>query len=158
MTDMIVSLITGALGTLGFSILFYVHPRRLTLATLGGVLTLATLGGVLTTAVYLLAGYLLGGELLPNLLGALVGAGFSEIFARLTKVPVPIYMVPCVIPLVPGSALYATMFHFVSGNYAAAGSAALTTLVVALGISGGIVIASVLSMIFRPKLFLSKKR
>ena len=149
MTDMIVSLITGALGTLGFSILFYVHPRRL---------TLATLGGVLTTAVYLLAGYLLGGELLPNLLGALVGAGFSEICARLTKVPVPIYMVPCVIPLVPGSALYATMFHFVSGNYAAAGSAALTTLVVALGISGGIVIASVLGIIFRPKLFVVKKR
>ena len=148
MSDVIVSLITGALGTLGFSILFYVHPRRL---------TLATLGGVLTTGVYLLAGYFLGGELLPNLLGALIGAGFSEICARLTKVPVPIYMVPCVIPLVPGSALYATMFNFVSGNYGAAADAALTTLEVALGISGGIVIASVLGIFIRPRLFSLKK-
>lgn len=148
MSDVIVSLITGALGTLGFSILFYVHPRRL---------TLATLGGVLTTGVYLLAGHFLGGELLPNLLGALIGAGFSEICARLTKVPVPIYMVPCVIPLVPGSALYATMFNFVSGNYGAAAAAALTTLEVALGISGGIVIASVLGIFIRPRLFSLKK-
>lgn len=149
MPDAIVSLITAALGTLGFSILFYVHPRRL---------FLATLGGVLTTAIYLLAGHFLGGELLPNLLGALVGAGFSEICARLTKVPVPVYMVPCVIPLVPGSALYATMFNFVSGNYPTAASAALTTLVVAMGISGGIVIASVIGLFLRSWRPFKKKR
>lgn len=150
--QIIIKLITAALGTLGFSILFYIHPRRL---------TLATLGGVLCTAVYLLAqillaqvslgGRTLGGELLPNLLGALVGAGFSEICARLTKVPVPVYMVPCIIPLVPGSALYAALFHFVAGNYPAAASSALTTLVVALGIAGGIVISSVVSLLIRPR-------
>lgn len=141
MRYVMITLATAAVGTLGFSVLFYVHPRRL---------TLATLGGVLCTAIYLLAGHLIGGELLPNLLGAAVGAGFSEICARLTKVPVPIYMIPCVIPLVPGRALYAAMFNFVAGNYEAAGRAALTTLVVALGIAGGIVIASVVSLLVRP--------
>ena len=141
MKDAVISLISAAIGTLGFSILFYVHPRRL---------TLATLGAILCTGVYLLAGHLIGGELLPNLLGALVGAGFSEICARLTKVPVPIYMVPCVMPLVPGTALYATMFNFVAGNYRVAADAALTTLVVALGIAGGIVIASVIGLLVRP--------
>ena len=141
MKDAVISLVSAAIGTLGFSILFYVHPRRL---------TLATLGGLLCTGVYLLAGHLIGGELLPNLLGALVGAGFSEICARLTKVPVPIYMVPCVMPLVPGTALYATMFNFVAGNYRVAADAALTTLVVALGIAGGIVIASVIGLLVRP--------
>ena len=140
--DVIVSLIMAALGTLGFSILFYVHPRRL---------ALATVGGVLTCAVYLLARHLIGGELLPNLLGALVGAGFSEICARLTKVPVPVYMVPCVIPLVPGSALYGAMFNFVAKNYSAAGTFALTTLEVALGIAGGIVVASVIGLFIRPR-------
>lgn len=149
MKDIIISLVTASLATLGFSILFYVHPRRL---------TLATLGGLLTTAAYLLAGHLIGGELLPNLLGALVGAGFSEIMARLTKVPVPVYMVPCVIPLVPGGGLYETMFNFVTGNYSAAATAGLTTLVVALGIAGGVVIASVLGIIFRPRHRAPKKR
>jgi uncharacterized membrane protein YjjB (DUF3815 family) len=149
MQRVIVMLISGALGTLGFSVLFYIHPRRL---------ILATMGGLLCTGVYLLAGYWIGGELLPNLLGALVGAGFSEICARLTKVPVPIYMVPCVMPLVPGSALYATMFNFVAGNYDAAADAAMTTLVVALGIAGGIVIASVFSLVLRPHKFRPKDR
>ena len=147
MQDPIVMLITAALSTLGFSILFYVHPRRL---------LVATLGGTLTCGVYLLGVHFIGGELLPNLLGALVGAGFSEIMGRLTKVPVPIYMVPCVIPLVPGGGLYATMFNFVAGNYDAAATAGMRTLQIALGIAGGIVIASVLSIIFRPKIFSRK--
>ncbi len=149
MPNAIVMLITAAIGTLGFSILFYVHPRRL---------FLATLGGVLTCGVYLLGVHFIGGELLPSLLGSLVAAGFSEIMARLTKVPVPVYMVPCVIPLVPGSALYNTMFNFVAGNYSAAAAAGLTSLQIALGISGGIVIASVLGIIFRPRLFSKKDR
>ena len=149
MPNAAVMLITAALSTLGFSILFYVHPRRL---------LVATLGGLLTTAAYLLAGHFLDGELLPNLIGALVGAGYSEIMARVTKVPVPVYMVPCVIPLVPGSGLYGTMFNFVTGNYAAAAEAGLRTLQIALGIAGGIVIASVLGIIFRPRLFAKKKR
>ena len=149
MPNAAVMLITAALSTLGFSILFYVHPRRL---------LVATLGGLLTTAAYLLAGHFLDGELLPNLIGALVGAGYSEIMARVTKVPVPVYMVPCVIPLVPGSGLYGTMFNFVTGNYAAAAEAGLRTLQTALGIAGGIVIASVLGIIFRPRLFAKKKR
>lgn len=144
----LITLVTAALGTVGFSILFYVHPRRL---------ALATVGGVLTCAVYLLARHFIGGELLPNLLGALVGAGFSEICARLTKVPVPVYMVPCVIPLVPGSALYGTMFNFVAGNYAAAATDALTTLEVALGIAGGIIVASVIGLFIRPRKRRSQK-
>ena len=141
MRESVTMLITAAISTLGFSILFYVHPRRL---------FVATLGGVLTTAVYLLAGHFLGGELLPNLIGALVGAGFSEIMARFTKVPVPVYMVPCVIPLVPGSALYETMFNFVTGSYTAAAAAGMRALEIAMGIAGGIVVASVIGLFIRP--------
>ena len=142
MRESVTMLITAAISTLGFSILFYVHPRRL---------FVATLGGVLTTAVYLLAGHFLGGELLPNLIGALVGAGFSEIMARFTKVPVPVYMVPCVIPLVPGSALYETMFNFVTGSYTAAAAAGMRALEIAMGIAGGIVVASVIGLFIRPR-------
>ena len=72
MRESVTMLITAAISTLGFSILFYVHPRRL---------FVATLGGVLTTAAYLLAGHFLGGELLPNLIGALVGAGNEAVFS-----------------------------------------------------------------------------
>lgn len=142
MANVLITLATATLATLGFSILFYVHPRRL---------TLATLGGLLATAVYLLAGHFLNGELLPNLLAALAGAGFSELMARLTKVPVPVYMMPSVIPLVPGSGLYETMFNLVAGNYSLAASAAMRTLEITVGIAGGIVIASVIGLFLRSR-------
>ena len=142
MPSVLVMLITAALSTLGFSILFFVHPRHL---------PLATLGGLLSCGVYLLAGHFLGGELLPNMLGALAGAGFSEVMARMTKAPVPVYMVPCVIPLVPGSGLYASMFNFVAGNYTAAAAAGMRTLEISMGIAGGIVVASVFSLFIRPR-------
>lgn len=140
--EVLILLATSGLATLGFAILFYAHPRRL---------ALAALGGLLTCGVYLLAQYLLGGEFLPNLLAALVGAGFSEICARLTRVPVPVYMVPGIIPLVPGRAMYETLFSLVSGQYAAAGASGLLTLKIALGIAGGIVAASVIGLFIRPR-------
>ena len=138
----LIMMITAVVSTFGFSILFFIHPRRL---------LVATLGGALTCGVYLLATHFLGGELVPNMLGGLVGAGFSEIMARVTKAPVPVYMMPCVITLVPGSKLYETMFGIVTGDYATAATAGMCTLEIALGIAGGIVIASVLGIIFRPR-------
>ena len=77
-----------------------------------------------------------------------MGAIYSEIMARLTKAPVPVYLVPCMIILVPGSLLYKTMNYFISGAYDLAGSSALTTLAVAAGIAGGIMAASVFGMLY----------
>ncbi len=142
MKEFVIPLVTAAIATLGFSILFYVHPRRL---------LLATVGGVLTCAVYLGLGAAFSGELIPNLVAAALGAAYSEVCARLTRVPVPVYMIPCVIPLVPGSGLYATMFALVSGEYATAATAGLTTLQAALGIAGGIIAASVVALFIRPR-------
>lgn len=136
----IVTLVTAVLGSLGFSILFYMRPRRL---------PLAALAGFLTCAVYLAVKIPGGGELVSNLLAALAGAVFAEITARLTKAPVPVYLLPGLIPLVPGGALYETMSHLVSGDYAGAGAFGLKTLQIAVGIAGGIITASVLGLFLR---------
>lgn len=135
----IVKLITAVLGSVGFAILFYLQPQKL---------PLAAAGGLLTCGVYLGVQVLLGGELVPNLAATFVGAIFSEILARLTKAPVPVYLLPCLIPLVPGGMLYKTMNHFIQGSYGAAGSCGLTALAVAVGIAGGIMAASVCSMLY----------
>ena len=144
----LIVLLTAALGTVGFAIIYYVHPRHL---------VFATLGGILTCTIYLLSKNLVGGELLPNLLGAMAGAVFCEVFARLTKTPVPVYMLPAIIPLIPGGTLYRTMFYFAAGSYAEAASLGITTLQAALGIAGGIVIASVIGLFFRPRKPVRKK-
>lgn len=142
-------LIMAGLGAVGFSILFYIKPRRL---------PLAALGGLITCGVYLVVQYFLGGEFIPNLAGAFLGAVFSEIMARKNKAPVPVYLVPCIITLVPGSLLYRTMNHFIQGNYALAGSYGLTALAVAVGIAGGIMAASVCGMLYNRLTSLGKAR
>lgn len=135
----ILKILTAAMGSLGFSILFYVKPRRL---------PLTTLGGILSCAVYLLVQHFTGGELIPNLVGAFVGGVYSEIMARATKAPVPVYLLPSIIPLVPGGLLYRTMNQFIRGAYGEAGRDGLTALAVAIGIAGGIMAASILGMLY----------
>lgn len=135
-----ITLISAMLGSVGFAILFYTKPKRL---------PWAALGGLLTCAVYLLFRHWAGGELIPNLVAAFVGSVFSEVTARLTKAPVPVYLVPCTIPLVPGGMLYETMSRFVGGAYAQAGRYGLLALEVAVGIAAGIIAASVFGLFLR---------
>lgn len=149
MKEALIMIAMSALATLGFSIVFYVHPRRL---------PLATLSGVLTCGIYLLTRHFLGGEFIPNLIAAAVGAVYSELCARLTRVPVPVYMLPAIIPLVPGSRLYDTMFRLVAGEYEAAAASGLATLRIALGIAGGIIAVSVVSLFIRPRKQTLRKR
>ncbi len=142
MREILIRLLVATLATLGFSVFFYVHPRRL---------LPATLGGFIATAVYLFIGYRMGGELLANFAAAAVGGIYSEITARVTRVPVPVYLLPAVIPLVPGSGLYKTMFNLVTGEYRIAASAGWTTLQVALCIAGGLAVSSVLGLFLRSR-------
>ena len=135
----ILKLLMSALCACGFSILFYTRPRRL---------PLAVLCGVITCGVYIGVQHLLGGEFIPNMTAAFVGALYSEVIARVTKAPVPVYLTPCMIILVPGSLLYKTMNYFISGAYGLAGTCALSALAVAAGIAGGIMAASVCSMLY----------
>lgn len=142
-------IVMAVLGAVGFSILFFIRPRRL---------PWAAFGGVITCGVYLFVQLWLGGEFIPNLAGSFAGAIFSEVIARVTKAPVPIYLVPCMITLVPGGLLYRTMSSFIQGEYGQAGSFGLAALAVAAGIAGGIMVASIMSMVYvRLKGFLTKK-
>ena len=139
MKTVIIMLITAVLGTLGFSILFYIRPRHL---------PLACLGGLLTCGIYLLSDHLVGGDFLPNVAAAFIGAVYSELLARKCRTPVSVFTTPCVIPLVPGSMLYRTMSSLVQSDYAAAGLAGLSTLTIALGIAAGIAGGSMIVPLF----------
>lgn len=142
-------LFMAVLGAVGFSILFYIKPRRL---------PLAALGGFITCGVYLVVQYFLGGEFIPNLAGAFLGGIYSEIMARVNKAPAPVYLVPCLITLVPGGLLYRTMNSFIQGEYGQAGNYGLDALAVSVGIAGGIMAASVCGMIYSRILRLRERK
>ena len=126
---------TAVIGTIGFSILFRLEVKRL---------PFAALGGFLACGVYFLFLPMVGGnEFIANFIGAFVATSYCEICARLLKAPVVVFLIPCLIPLVPGKSLYYTMSGGVSKNFDAFSQNGLTTVEIAAGIAGGIIFASI---------------
>lgn len=135
MTDLLVRLIGGAIGTLGFVLAFEVRANRI-FASL--------FGGIIGTAVYLLCDSLGMHVFLTNTAAAFVITIYSESAARILHSPAVTFQIPGSIVLVPGSSLYYTMSNLIAGNFAEAGHFAVNTLQVGAGIADGIICGTVL--------------
>ena len=96
----VIQTLMGALGSVGFAILFNVRGYRL---------ILFFLGGALDWAVYLVCKTHGCGLFLSVFLATATAAFLSEVLARLVRAPVLLLLVPMLVPLIPGSDLYYTM-------------------------------------------------
>ncbi len=98
----LIQIFMGLWGTVGFSLLFHVKGKKL---------IAIALGGALSWAVYLLVLYYTQDKAIA-LLVSTSGVGLlAELFARCFKAPAIIFVVPMLVPLIPGSDLYyATSF------------------------------------------------
>lgn len=104
MTEYITQTLMGAIGAVGFAVLFNVRGKKL---------GLLFLGGGLDWAIYLLItcnGY---GTFAGMFFATVTAAVASEVLARVLKVPVLMPLVPMLIPLIPGGNLYRSMSAFV---------------------------------------------
>lgn len=124
-----IQLITAFLGSLGFSLLFGMRRRHL---------VWAALGGVLTWGIYLAVAALLREGFLPNLVASAFAVAWAEIMARVRRTPATQFVIPAIIPLVPGSSLYYAMASAVRGDLEAAKLYGSQTVQVALAIAAGI--------------------
>lgn len=132
----VVPIVTASVGTLGFSMLFSVPWRHLATATLGGTVAIV---------MYLSAGLFTDSVFLCNLIAMVFATAYVETMARVKKCPVTLYLIPSVVPLVPGGGLYYTMYYMVDGNWDEVLARGKATLLAALGISMGILIVSVIT-------------
>lgn len=100
MMEYVIQILMGALGSVGFAIVFNTKGKRL---------GFFFLGGALAWAVYLLCVHN-GASMFVGLMFATITAGLSsEILARVIHAPVLISLVPMLVPLIPGSDLYYCM-------------------------------------------------
>ena len=102
-----IQLITGAIGSVGFGILFHIKKKYL---------PLAAVGGFLSWLVFLLGKEFWGNVFLPTLMAGFVTDVYAEILARICKETSTSFFVTSVIPLIPGSTLYYCMNSIVEGN------------------------------------------
>ena len=100
MLNTILQLVMAFIGSMGFSIIFRLR-RQLIIP--------ASLGGFFSWAIYLLCSNGIDGVFVPCLIASAFAALYSEILARLMKAPVTLFILPAVVPLIPGSSLYYAM-------------------------------------------------
>lgn len=110
MDNMILELFFRFLATVCFALLFNVPRSELVWCGLGGMISWLVV--------------LLVGENMSVYFGIYVAAGFVTLFGRMLagvrKMPMTMYLVPGIIPLVPGGAVYLTMYEIISGEQASA--------------------------------------
>ncbi len=135
-----VVLLTGVIGTIGFSLVFSTKLRHL---------PFCALSGFLSCLLYLIAlHYWNCGVFLSNMIGAAAGGFFSAVCSRLRKAPRNIFIIAAMIPLVPGSGLYYTMDSIVSKNVEEAFTYLAATLQTAVGISAGFLLVTAVAQAF----------
>ena len=129
MMNVIIQLITGMLGSLGFALLFGLKRKYL---------LSAALGGFFGWGLYLLGEKLFNGDIfLACLLASAFCALYSEIVARVQKAPTTLFFITSVVPLIPGSTLYYTFSYVVAGDGIKAIYYGTRTLQYALAIAAG---------------------
>ena len=135
MKDTIIQLIMAYLGSLGFNILFNIRGRKL---------LIASFGGLISWAVFLLLEPLLPGEAIRFFLAAAAVTVYGEVFARIEKTPTTTFLVPSVIPLIPGGSLYYTMNFALNRQWSQFSQRGFYTLQLALALAVGIIAVTTL--------------
>lgn len=130
MTQAILQIVTAAIGTAGFSVLFNVRGKKLVLLTLGGAI-----GWV----VYLLCAHCGLNPFFCALFATMTTAVFSELLARILRAPVLVLLVPMLIPLVPGKDLYYFMSALIQDNLEACAHSARLAVTAAGAIALGVI-------------------
>lgn len=135
MSGFFLHVLTAVIGSIGFALIFSVDLRYV---------PHAALGGGICWAVYLLVFRFSDSLLAASITASFAATLFSELSARLNKTPATVFLLPSLIPLVPGGSLYYTMSSLLAEDYGACAKYALETAGVVLGVSGGVVAASLI--------------
>lgn len=136
MTAIIIQTIYALIATLGFGIIFNIHGKNLIFATIGGGISwffylLGLKFHFTTTATFFFS--------------AVIFSIYSEILARKLKTPVTTLVVCSLIPLVPGSGMYYTMYQAVTGDVMRSLELGINTLANAGALALGIIFVSTIT-------------
>ncbi|WP_286010070.1 threonine/serine exporter family protein [Clostridium sp. Marseille-Q2269] len=139
MKQNVIQVLMVGIGTLGFTLYFRVNNKHI---------IAATIGGLLAWTIYLITYTMTGSIFIGNMIAAMIVCIWSELMARILKAPANIFMIPGIIPLLPGGTLYYTMNAMLQRNENLFIQKGLETIMITVGIVAGIVAVSVIFIYF----------
>ncbi len=116
-----------------FSIVFSVPKKYLFFTGLSGAISWAT---------YLITFQISSSSVISVFFGSIAVALFGEILAHKLKTPVPMFVIPGIFPLVPGSGIYYTMLALIENDFTHASTHGTQTLFLAGAIASGLIIVT----------------
>lgn len=127
-------------STIGFSVLFNVPKKSI---FYGG------LTGGLGWTVYYHMGNIGLSTPFSTFIGALIVATLGEVFARVDKKPVTTFVIPGIVPLVPGYGIYLAMVHLINQDFYNAARVGTEAVFIAGAISVAIIVTTSVAKIFK---------
>lgn len=138
--DLLFDFFIAFLGTLGFTLIFNVPLRHIPVASfVGGA------GWV----VFQIAAAMGCGVAVACFFGACTVGLASDLASKICKEAATIFVIPGVLPLVPGAGTYYTMLAVVEGNLDAAAAKGIETLAMAGAIALGLLVMGTIIQIIR---------
>lgn len=139
MSVLLNNFILSFLATVGFSIVFNVPKKSI---------YLCGICGAVGWTIYIFLKQNNVGNINANLFASLIIGLMGEIFARIDKKPVSIFVIPGIICLVPGYGIYNTMINLMEKNYSQASKIGFESIFIAGAIATGIIVVSSIFKIF----------
>ena len=134
--DLIINFIFSFVATVGFSI-FFNAPKK-------SLIPCGIIGGI-GWSTYIVLSKLTNMSMFAIIIASAVISLSSEIMARKLKYPAINFIIPGILPLVPGLGLYNTMYALVQENYTQVAATGTDTLLKSGGIAIGILIITSLT-------------
>ncbi|MGM9537234.1 MAG: threonine/serine exporter family protein [Candidatus Onthomonas sp.] len=129
MMEAVIQLGSAFLGAMGYCLLFHLRPQ---------LLLPATLGSILNWGIYLLLEPRLNSVFYACLIASAAAALYAEAMAKRLRAPATLFLVPSIMPSIPGGSLFYAMSSAVRGQWTEARAYGFRTAEYALAIAAGI--------------------
>lgn len=139
-TSLIIPCLSAFIACVGFCLLYNIHGKNI---------LIASLCGTVAWAVYLIADWYTDSLCIPFFLSGISIALYSEIAAYIFKAPVTVYLIPGIIPLVPGLTIFRTMEACLTGNVDSFAQGLINTLKIGGSITIGLILMSSIFRLYR---------
>lgn len=139
---MILNFIYAFFASIGFAVLFNIPRKEMIYAGLCGGFGWVYHTHLQSSGVSVV---------FTSFIGALIVGLLAEMFAKIRKTPATVFVVPGIIPLVPGYGLYYSMLSIIEKNYEEATRVGFETLIVASVIASAIIISTTFGKLMRKR-------
>lgn len=127
-------------ASVGFSVLFNIPRKQIVFAGIAGGMGWYFYELIKGSGISII---------FASFVGALIVGVVSELMAKFRKMPATIFVIPGIIPLVPGYGLYFSMLSIIEKNYGEALRVGFETVMVAVVIASAIIIATTFGKLIR---------